>query len=114
MDDVPAGAPDAEPPTIESTPNEAELCDLARIAIDQEISLTDAIARYGWQDKFALVVDQIDEMALGQSGTATTSDHSARIVMVGGVPEDAWPAIDAFRDAFPQIDLEVRAGADRT
>lgn len=107
--------PEAPAPRIGDAPSEAELRDLAFIAQERGMSLEEGIARYGWQNNFALAVDQARAAApQAFSGAEIVDATHAWVAFSGLPPQPARASTDAFREAFPSIQVEVRTGARLT
>lgn len=104
--------PEAPAPRIEDAVSDAELDDLTFIAEQRGISVEEAIARFGWQNNFALAMDEVLEIAPAAFAAAEIVDGShAWVEFVGSVPGKAAAPINAFRSAFPSVEVEVRTGA---
>lgn len=103
--------PDVEPTAIGDPTTEAELADLATIASQRGISLSEAVATYAWHDDFASTVGGIrtaEPSALAHA--AITGPRSAEVWFTSDVPVAAGTSIDAFRSFFPAVSVTIRSG----
>jgi hypothetical protein len=95
----PEDLPDVQPPAIGSPPSEAELQDLQTMADQDGITLDDAIARYGWHQSFALLVDEIRQAYPDSfAGARIEGDGQPWIAFAAGASSDAVSDIRAFEE----------------
>jgi len=80
--------------------SEAELQDLTRIAKQYDITLTQAIADYSWQDDFSASVKTISDKYPGEFAGAAIEDNSAWVGFKGELPT-------AVADAFAHSRVPV-------
>lgn len=89
-----------------------QLEDLKLIADEEGITLQDAVTRYGWQDDFALAVEEISEQ-LPESfsyGEATEGDDPVPVIHLTG---DAPAEADAIvTDAGTRVNLDLQIEND--
>lgn len=107
--------PEAPDPRIGDAPSDAEMEDLAFIAQERGMTLEAAVARYGWKNNLALAVDQARAAAPQAFFGAEVVDAThARVDFAGAVPQGATAGIDIFREAFPNVQVEIRTDAPVT
>ena len=85
-----------------------ELEDLSTVADQKDISLREALNRYGWHGDFSRMVSEIRAAHPGSFTTAAiTGDHSASVSFAGAVPTTAQEAINAFKAIMPAVTVET-------
>lgn len=103
--------PDVAPPEIGDPPNEAELQDLQRIAIQKGLTLEEAIDRYAWNDNFSLLAAKIrSDFPAAFAGAEIVDTGGAWIGFAGPAPEEALDIIDLFSSSHSAVSVEVRTG----
>ena len=96
--------------TSSSLANDAEREDLAVIAAEEDISVDEAVLKYGWRNDLSNVVWDIGEAYPDDlSESRKPSGDTAWVGFAGEVPDGARDMIRAFTDAFPHVTVELRA-----
>ena len=87
----------------------AELEDLFFMAEREEISLEEAIERFGWQDNFALVIDEIRHLVPDlYVDSEITGAQQAWVAFSGAQPKASAQPLAEFSAAHPDVDVEIR------
>lgn len=101
---------EVQQPQIDDPISEAELEDLEALASQLGLSLEATIARYAWNDNFALTVSKIREACPDAFAGAEIVDAGRVWVgFAGSVPEGAPDIIDRFTSSHGSVAVEVRA-----
>jgi streptogrisin C len=101
--------PDVPAPRIDDPVSDAELDDLSFLAEQKGISLEAAIARYAWNDNFALAVSSIrDASPRALAGAEIVDDGRAWVAFEAGAPNSALDVIETFEKSHGTIAVDVR------
>ncbi len=114
-DDSDESIPDTQttevaPLRIEDQISAAEMQDLRLVAEQNGISLDQAIARYAWNDNFALAVEMIRQGHPDSfSGAEVVDAGHAWVSFKGSAPEDLSAVLDSFAEIAPFVEVGIRA-----
>ena len=85
----------------------AELEDLKFFAEMDGTSLEVAIARYGWQDEFVDLIQEVRVAAPYTFAGAEIDDYRGVFSFVGEVPEEVHSVVKAFRQDNPGVGIDL-------
>ena len=102
---------EAVPHDIRETVSDAALRDLQAVADQNDISLQEAIDRYGWHNDFSFAVAEIREVTPETFSGAEIVDGSHAWIAFTDTPAGAvLDIVDAFTSKYSRVSVEVRTG----
>ena len=94
-------------PQVNDPISPAEMQDLSLTAKQNGISLSEAIARYAWNDNFAFAVARVREMYPASfSGARIIDAENASVLFSGPIPSGANSAFEDLIDVAPSVIIE--------